>query len=189
MINEDTISEAIKHLKANKTDPFSDLTTSCFVEAPYILLSAMTVFFRLCLIHNYFPKELLLAKIITLLKDMNGDITSLDNYRSIALSSIFRKIWEWIFILLYGDKLKTNDLQFGFQKSAGTEMCTWALLESIDYLTNKGSMGVVTFMDCSKAYEKIIHSKLFESLLAKKLNQMIVRILVHCYRKQSAFVS
>ena len=91
----------------------------------------------------------------------------MNNYRSISLSSIFLKIWEWIVIILYGDKLRSNDLQFGFQKNAGTEICTWALLEAI---TNRKSLGIVTFMDCSKAFDKVLHSKMFSKLLKSDIN-------------------
>ena len=108
--SEDPVGDAIKNLKKNKSDPYTELSTACFTEGPYILLSVLAHFFRLCLIHSYFPDELLLAKIIPIIKDMNGDLSSIENYRSISLSSIFLKIWEWLVIILYGDKLKTNDL-------------------------------------------------------------------------------
>ena len=141
------------------------------------------------MVHNYVPKDILIAKIIPLVKDPNGDICSAENYRSISLSSIFLKILDRIMILLYGEKLKSDDLQFGFQKWSGTEVCTRTLLESIDYYLQRGSKAYVVFMDCSKAFDKVIHSKLFGKIFAADVHPLYIRMMIFIYRNQSGKVS
>ena len=84
-ITEDLISEATSWLNNDKSDPFSDLTTNCFKEAPPLLHPALVHFYRACLTHNYVPGSILIAMIMPLVKDPNGDICSAENYRSIAL--------------------------------------------------------------------------------------------------------
>ena len=54
-----------------------------------------------------------------------GDITSSNNYRSIALSSLILKIFDWIIIILFGEILGLDDLQFSYQKNCSTTMCTF----------------------------------------------------------------
>ena len=84
------------------------MTMDVLKNAPEMLILALTSLFKAFLVHGigYVPGELLIAKIIPLLKDSNGDVSSTDNYRSICLSSIFLKIWDWIIILIFGDRLK-----------------------------------------------------------------------------------
>ena len=67
------------------------------------------------------------------MKDKLGDLTSSDNYRAIAISSLLLKIFDWIVLLLHEDKLSTADLQFGFQTDSSTVMCSWIASEVISY--------------------------------------------------------
>ena len=103
MLNEDMVRETISQLKNSKNDLFTYLTTYHLQNAPENLISALTSLFQACLVHSYVPGELLIAKIVPLLKDSNGDVSSTDNYRSICLSSIFLKIMDWIVIFIYRD--------------------------------------------------------------------------------------
>ena len=184
LISEDLVKEAISRLKCDKSDPRTSLSTDCFKEAPSILLSALVHLFRACMVHNYVPGEVLIAKIIPLVKDANGDVCSADNYRSIALSSIFLKIWDWMILILFGEKLESEEMQFGFQKWSGTELCTWTLLEAIDYYIQRGNRAYVMFMDCSKAFDKVIHSKLFRKLLIAEVHPLFVRLTLYMYRSR-----
>ncbi len=158
MVSEDTVRKAIGKLKNEKSDPYTELTTECFKEGPEILMILLAHFFQACLVHEYLPDCLLIAKMIPLIKDKNGDVSSMDNYRSIALRSIFLKIWDCVILLVYGDKLEAGSMQFGFQSQSGTELCTWTLIEAIDYYVNRGSKAYVCYMDCSKAFDKVLRS-------------------------------
>ena len=160
------------------------MTTDVFKHAPEVMISALTSLFKACLVHGYVPGELLIAKIIPLLKDSNGDVSSTDNYRSICLSSVLLKIWDWIIILIFGDRLRAPELQFGFQRQAGTEICTWAMLEAITYYINRGSKVYVTYMDCTKAFDKVKHSLMFRKILLAKIHPLFVRMLLYTYRNQ-----
>ena len=43
------------------------------------------------------------------------------------------KWFGWLIIILEGDKLSTDELQFGFQAHSSTSMCTWGITTVIDY--------------------------------------------------------
>ena len=146
-------------------------------------------FFQACLVHEYFSDCLLIEKMIPLIKNKNGDVSSMDNYRSIALSSIFLKIWDCVILLVYGDKLEAGSMQFGFQSQSGTELCTWTLIEAIDYYVNRGSKAYVCYMDCSKAFDKVLHSKLFAKIHGSGIHPLFSRLLLYSYQHQSAAVS
>ena len=61
----------------------------------------------------------MLSTLIPLVKDKLGDI----NYRSIALSSLILKVFDWVVLLLHKDCLNIDELQFGFQQDTSTNMC------------------------------------------------------------------
>ena len=115
------------------------------------------------LIHSHVSNALLLATIIPVPKDKLGDLTSRNNYRSIALNSLILKIFDWIIILLFGENFGLDDLQFSCQKNCSTTMCTWMVIESINYFTRNGSGLYTTMsdvftcaMDMTKFFEEYL---------------------------------
>ena len=91
------------------------------------------------LIHGHLTLLLLLATLVPIIKDKLGSINVSKNYRSIAISSILLKLIDWIFIILFGSNFGLNDFQYAYQAGCSTTMCTWAVLETVDYFINYGS--------------------------------------------------
>ena len=87
------VEEAIGRLKNNKSDPLFDFSSECLKNAPMVLCEHLTLLFRHYLTHGYISLELMLSTLIPLVKDKLGDITSSNNYRSIALSSLILKVF------------------------------------------------------------------------------------------------
>ena len=93
--------------------------------------------------HGHFSLYLLLATFIPILKDKLGSINNSKNYRSIAISSLVMKLFDWIFLLLYEEKLELDDLQYAYQQGCSTTMCSWSVIETIDYFIRNGSQPFV----------------------------------------------
>ena len=68
-----------------------------------------------------------------LVKDNLGDITSSDNYRAIVSGSLVLKLLDIVILLLEGEKLGCDPMQFGFQAKSSTTLCTWAVTTVIDH--------------------------------------------------------
>ena len=123
-----------------------------------------------------------MSNLIPLIKDKLVDACSSDNYRSIAISSIILKVFDWVIILLYGE---LNHLQFSYQPNVSTNMCTWAATETIDYFLRNGSdVFVCTMGNMSKAFDSVQHSLLFERLLQRGVPVIYTRLLLYMYRTQ-----
>ena len=182
------VADAISRINNNKTDPLCEFTSDCIKHAPFVLCEKLSQLFKMFLMHGYVSASLMVSTLIPLVKDKLGDITSSSNYRSIALSSLILKIFDWVVLLLYGDGLTTDDLQFGFQEHVSTNMCTWMVLETINYFTNNGSEVFICVMDMKKAFDLVKQSKLFEKLLARNVPPVILRLLLDMYCKQEANV-
>ena len=77
--------------------------------------------------HGYVSGKLLMASGIPFVKDKLGDADVSDNYRSIAISSVVLKIFDWTVLSPFSKTL--NGLQFSYQKNCSTTMCTWLVVE------------------------------------------------------------
>ena len=113
---------------------------------------------KLFLIQGHVSTNLLVATIVPLLKDKLGKIDTSDNYRLIALSRVILKIFEWVIITLFGERLGLEELQF--QKKVSTNMSTWLVVESIGHLSRNSSNIYTCFIDMKKAFDLIRHSLL-----------------------------
>ena len=92
----------------------------------------LSIMYKSLIIHGVLPLNFLKCTMIPLVKDENKDLCNSKNYRSIALSSLFLKLLDWIILVLHGDKLDCEQFQFGFQEKSNTMMCSWLLSECID---------------------------------------------------------
>ena len=92
-------------------------------------------------------------------------------------------------MLLHGDKLSTDELQFGYQRKTSTNMCTWLAIETIDYFLRNGSEVFVGVMDMTKAFDNVKQSVLFWKLIDKGIPPIYLRLLLNIYTKQRANVS
>ena len=146
------IKEAFSRIKNNKSDPVFDFTSNCLKNAPSILFNQLLSLFRYYLIHSHISELLMTSTLIPIPKDKLGDASSSENYRSITISSMVLKIFDWVVLLLFEKELSTDELQFGFQQNTSANMCTWLVVETIDYFQRNGSEVYACVMDLSKAF-------------------------------------
>ena len=187
-VTPDIVKEAVKHIKPNKSDPVFDFTSDCLKNAPDSLFMHFSNIIKSFLIHGHVSVILLLSTLVPIIKDKLGNICSSKNYRSIAISSLFLKIFVWVVILLYGDCLQLHDLQFAYQPKCSTNMCTWLVVETIDYFLRKGGEVFACAMDMTKAFDLVVHSKLLMKLLDASMPAIMVRLMLVMYLTQFANV-
>ena len=82
---------------------------------------------------------MLLSTLVPIIKDKLGSINLSKNYRSVCITSLILKQFDWIIISLFGDSLKFHDLQFAYQPGISANMCSWAALETVSYFMRNGS--------------------------------------------------
>ena len=188
LVTPKLVENVIGEIRSNKSDPVFQFNSNCIKRSPTSFHSHMANIIKLFLIHGHVSEVLLIATIVPLLKDKQGDTQSSDNYRSIALSSVVLKIFDWVVLTLFEEQLGLDDLQFSYQKRCSTNMCTWMAVESINHFLRNGTEIYACFMDMKKAFDMVKHSTLFRKLIDKNLPPIYLRLLLVMYKAQSAKV-
>ena len=186
-ISETLIVDIISNLHSNKSDSSHNWSTDALKIGVNVLASHFSNLFRAFFSHGYVSELFLDCSLIPIVKDQNSSKTKSDNYRLIAISSLFLKIMDYIVLTLYSDVFKSFNLQFGFQKNCSTTMCTWTLLETVNYFTNRGSSMYVCLLDLSKAFDTIKHDILFKKL-SEKIPPLFLRVIIFSYLYQKCTV-
>jgi hypothetical protein len=141
------IKEAISKLKRNKKDGSVGLSSDYIINAGDECLTYIAFLFSLITVHGVFPDTFnKTCTIIPIPKRRNVNASDSANYRGIALSSIFGKIFDNVMLLRYRDKLISSELQFGFKAKHSTNHCTMILKEAIAYYVRNQSSIFAPFL-------------------------------------------
>jgi Reverse transcriptase (RNA-dependent DNA polymerase) len=80
-------------------------------------------------------------------------------------------------LILCDDYFLTDSLQLGFKRGVGCADAIFTLKSVISNFTGGGSSICVASLDISKAFDKVIHNKLYNSLLAAGVPFIVVKVL------------
>ena len=140
------------------------------------------------IVHGYMCKSMMDTVLIPIIKDKKGDISTKDNYRPIAIATVFSKLFEVIILSKYECYLSTTSNQFGFKPNHSTDMCSFVLKNVIDYYTTLSSPVFICYVDASKAFDRVNFWVLFDKLIARNIPIIIVRLLAYWYTHQHFLV-
>ena len=176
----DDMKETVASLKIGKA-------TSTFIKAEHILygcpelLRYLHLLFNGLLTHSYLPHEFLLGTISPIIKDPRGDCASSNNYRPITLGPIFLQIFENLLLKKFNSYLNSDDLQFAYKPSHSTAHALFVLRSCVDYYVAHGSNVLVTFLDCSKAFDTISHYGIFLKLMDRGVPICFLKLIIYWY--------
>ena len=177
------VKEAIGKLKQGKKEE-NGLYSNHFKYGTERLYVMITLLFNCILTHGIAPDDLLLGTMIPLIKNSRGNKQCSDNYRSLTIGTGLAKILDLVILAQQSENLKTSDLQFGFKEKSSTTMCTFMVLETIEYYKSKGSNVHALLLDASKAFDRVNYIKLFNKLLERGMCPLTVRLLLNMYTNQ-----
>ena len=118
------------------------------------------------------------------LKSLNNS----KNYRAISLNSVYSKLFDYILLNFIMDDIASSDLQYAYKANFSTSMCSFLVIETIDYYRSKGSNVYAVLLDASSAFDKVQYDKLFKLLIQRKVCNLILRLLINMYLINSAMV-
>ena len=115
-INAGVVRAASEMMKPGKLDVSQNFSSDVFIHAPQILFDQLSEIFKSFLVHGTMPSEILACAFMPLWKGGLKDQRKFASYRALAGASQLLKIFEYTVLLLWGDRLSTDSVQFGFKK-------------------------------------------------------------------------
>ncbi len=185
---QEEVLSAINKLKCNKAAGKDCIQAEHFKYGHPRLYILLCMLFNSAMVHSHLPQAFMDTIITPIVKDKKDDLTDQDNYRPIAVTCVASKILEEIILDKYSSVFNTSDHQFGFKKNHSTDMCVFTLKEITEKYITHGSPVYMTFMDASKAFDKVNHWVLVDKLISRGLPCAIVRILLKWYETQNFYV-
>ena len=154
------------------------LSAEHFHNAPLSLLRRLTVLFNVMLTHSYVPNDFRFGFMIPIIKDNQKSHGDVSNYRGVTISPTISKIFEHVLKTIFSSYLHTSPYQFGFKKKKSTAHAIYCLKQTIDYYIENGSRVYASFLDASKAFDRLVHSGLFIKLIDRNIPKIFLDIII-----------
>ena len=182
-ITGDIVKEAAASMTPGKNDVSDSYTSDAILHAPDSFFGQLALVYRSWLIHGTVSLPLLACAFLPLVKGRK-DPSNLESYRAIAGSSLLLKLFDKVVLLLWGQLLTSDSLQFGYKAGTSTTQCTWMVLEVAQHFLRRGTPCMVTLLDCSKAFDMVRFSTLFKKMSVAG----VPPIGIYVYEEQFAWV-
>ena len=176
------ILDAVFSMKTGKCSDDDDLHAEHFMNAPLILYIKLASLFNYMLRHAFVPKAFQFGTILPLIKDKNGNASDISNYRGITISPIASKVFEHALKGKFSNHFSTSSHQYGFKSKSSTVHALFSLKETINYYIEHGSRVYCSFLDASKAFDRVVHSGLFIKLIERNVPKCLLDILMAWYK-------
>lgn len=183
LVTVELISRCIYNLKLGKACGPDDLGAEHLRHAHPVLCVYLKLLFCAIFNHGYVPDNFSRGVSVPLIKDKTGNINDVNNYRAITLTPVISRVLESVILTLCDDILVTDPLQFGFKRNTGCLDAIFTLKTVVNYFADRGSAVYVASLDFSKAFDKVSHTKMFDSLIKAGMPGVIVKVLCNWYGK------
>ena len=180
-ITLENVLDAAFSLKKGKSADDHLVSAEHFFNAPLSLFDRLQHLFNSMMRHAFVPAQFQLGTIIPIVKDRQGDQGDLNNYRGVTIAPIFSKIFEHCLRIVFSEHLSTSQYQFGFKRKSSTSHAIFCLKESINYYTQRGSNVYCSFLDASKAFDRLVHAGLFLKLLERGVPLIFLNLIIAWY--------
>ena len=179
--NLDSIKKAVCKLKNDKRESQSILTSNAIKNGTDMLFLYISFLFTIMIRHGYSNDIFNTVIFNPIVKDARKSKNDSNNYRALALNSLFSKLLDYIILDYFILELSSSQFQFAYKSDFSTTLCSFILKETVEYYNSNGNSVYATFLDCSKAFDLVKHDILFRILIDKGICSLIVRLLLKMY--------
>ena len=183
-VTSEEVRKAALLLMPGKGDPSLSFSSDLLKINSDILLDYISKMIKSFLIHARVPQFMLLATLVPIVKDKLASINISKNYRSFCITSLILKLVDWVTINLFGSTMGFHKLQFAYQGGVSSVMCTWAVVETVDYFLRHDTDVFGCSMDKSKAFDLTKFSLLFRNIFSARLSMIFLRLIIFIYVNQ-----
>ena len=181
--SQSEVLKAIKSLKRGKSTGADQLFPEIFIEGAEILSPILCKLFNFMYDKALYPDAWTRGTIVPVPK--KGNLSDVNNYRGITLTSIFSKI----FSLLRDNRLRkwaednqlSNSVQFGFRQKRSTVDCVFILQSIINKVLHEGHKLYCAFVDFRKAFDQVYRNGIWHKLLLYGTSSKMIKMLRSIY--------
>ena len=187
-VSKNLIKNAILCLKSGKDDEIYEMYSDHFINATDRLHDILSQIVTIMLKHGTTNQTVNKSVIKPIPKNKSKSLSDINNYRAISKNTIISKIIDYTLMSLIDDKLITSVYQFAYKKNFSTSLCSFLVLETIQYYKSRGTNVYMLSLDCTKAFDKVQFSKLFNTLIEKAICPLIIRLIMNNYIMSTAVI-
>ena len=182
-IKEVEILKAVKSLKSGKSCGIDQISNEMLQLSCHTFIKEYTSIFNFILRNGIYP-NIWKENIIKPIYKGGGNLNP-SNYRGIALSSCFSKLFNRVLFNRLDDFIENNNIlcyeQIGFKKSCRTSDHVLTLKTLIDKAFKSCKYLYVCFIDLSKAFDTVNRAHLFHKLKMYNINGLFLNIIKDMY--------
>jgi len=153
------LAEACTRQKCGKAVGLEGIAMKAFIHGGHRLHVHLCLLFNMFVRSGYVPDLFMNSVIIPLVKCKMGKLSDVNIYRAIAISSAISKLFESVFSVFIKLEDYFDCYQFGFTAGCSTSLCTNVFKNTVDSYRLRGSHVFVSFLDFSKAFDKLSYWK------------------------------
>ena len=189
-ITNDEVIAAIRSLKNSKAAGPDGIISEFFKHSDTSLLPFLAKLFNKLYVSGTYPEAWSESIIQPIHK--KGDVNSPDNYRGISLLNIISKIYSRILnkrLVKWLEDTKTiHECQAGFRKNYSTIDHVFTLSAMVHKQLSYHRKMYVAFIDFRKAFDSVVHSKLWQVLRKNGIHGRMYNAIVSMYEVVKAKV-
>jgi hypothetical protein len=165
-ITEAEVTTTMKSINANKAADTFKIKPAIIKDLTPFLAPALTVLFNRAIDENQYPDALKITKVIEIYKNKKKIFPA--NYRPISLLPIIAKLLDTLINNQLMEHLTKHNLisptQYAFRPNSSTTLALQKVINNIHRHTRKRDPTLAIYIDLSKAYDTISHTKLLYKL-------------------------
>jgi hypothetical protein len=190
-ITVEDVLKKIDELKPGKAPGPDGITTTILKKLKFSVVEPLHRIFKLSKDTGIIPEDWKKAKVVPIFK--KGARGKPCNHRPVSLTSTVCKMQEGIIREKITDHLYTNNLlnlsQHGFVSNRSCQTNLLEFMDKLSELLDEGKPVDVVYLDFSKAFDKISHSKLLIKLEAHGIGGKVKTWIQNWLTGRSQFVS
>ena len=163
---EDIVNKTMKRINPHKAQDIHKITPAIIRDLTAFLAPTLTSIFNRTISEGIYPDPLKVTKVIELYK--NDDKTNPKNYRPISLLPIRAKLFDIIINTQLMEHLTKHNIisptQYAFRPNSSTTTALQTILNRIHTDIKQKHPTLAIYVDLSKAYDTISHTKLIHKL-------------------------
>ena len=131
------VKKSLSRLRYGKSNGIRGTDSDHFIYCSAKFQILVSALINSMFIHGHTPTDLLESVLLSIPRDVRGNMSSNENYRGIALCSALCKILDLIILDKYKSKLATSGLQDAFNTEHSTNICASVMKEVCSYYKSR----------------------------------------------------